>query len=95
MTSLRGPATKDDALSLLEQARTAETLHKQFYLIDAIVNRYDEVYNDEEVKVELRKFSPILKLIKGINMSHKYTQDELNQLYDNCTEFFTDNLLTS
>ena len=90
-----GPATKDDALSLLDQARTAETLHTQFYSIDAIINRYDEVYNDEEVKVELRKFEPILKLIKGINMSHKHTEDELNQLYDNCTEFFTNNLLTS
>ena len=87
-----GPASKEEVLRFLDQARTAETLHTQFYSIDAIINRYDEVYNDEEVKVELRKFEAILKLIKGINMSHKHTEDELNQLYDNCTNFFTNHL---
>ena len=86
------PFSKEDAFTFLEQAKAANTLYTAFFSVDAIVNRYDDVYNDEEVKVELRKFEPILRLIKGINMSHKHTQDELNQLYDNCTNFFTNNL---
>jgi|JI10StandDraft_1071094.scaffolds.fasta_scaffold02230_38 hypothetical protein len=90
-----GPATKEEVVVLLEQAKSAKTLYDQFYSLDAIVNRYNELITDNDVKVELRKFEPILRLIKAINMDKKYTEDELNQLYDNCTEFFTNNLLTS
>jgi hypothetical protein len=83
------PFSREDAFTFLEQAKTATNLYTAFFSLDAIVNRYDELYNDEEFKVELRKFEPILRLIKVINMKNKYTKDELNQFYDNCTEFFT------
>ena len=88
------PFSKEDAFTFLEQAKTATTLYTAFFSVDAIVNRYDELYSDEEVKVELRKFEPILLLIKAINMRKKHTEEALNQFYTNTTEFFT-NLKTN
>lgn len=82
--------TKEQAAELISKAMTETSFIKTFDLVDHVINKYDDVISDLELKQELIKFEPILRLIKGINKSHKLTQDELNELYDNAVEFMNE-----
>lgn len=82
--------TKEQATELVAKAMTETSFIKTFDLVDHVINKYDDIISDLELKQELIKFEPILRLIKGINKSHKLTQDELNELYDNAVEFMNE-----
>jgi len=82
--------TKEQAAELISKAMTETSFIKTFDLVDHVINKYDDIISDLELKQELIKFEPILRLIKGINKSHKLTQDELNELYDNAVEFMNE-----
>jgi hypothetical protein len=80
--------TKDNALEQLKMAKEAKSLVDQFYAIDTVINKYHDLTNDTELLTEIRKFEPILRLIKSIN---KFQEDQEQKYNDAKTFFLTQN----
>lgn len=75
-------------------AREAKSLVDQFYAIDTIL-KYHDLTNDTELLTEIRKFEPILRLIKSINKFYEgeelfsdSNQEDQEQKYNDAKTFF-------